>query len=231
MEADSFARARSSCLGIRDPDSRGDCLVGVMEVWQRLEPGDCHAILSATSMGPAPELALWRDECMFQLAERLRAHGQLPAALDACLDSRWARECSWHLLQDEAEASLDQAPADAEARIQAFRQAPRLPDAAGQFWAIRMRAGAARGLPVSEGDCATLTAPEPCLQALGVTVASMLDARLRAGALDACALRAEPGAILGPDVAWTPGPLVDAEVARWASQRCPALRPQGSSPP
>ncbi|MCK6502324.1 hypothetical protein L6R53_02815 [Myxococcota bacterium] len=232
VEARSYATARASCRRIEDPDSRGDCLVGVMEVWQRLDAAGCHEILApaGAGAGAAPELAVWRDECMFQLAERQRAHGDLPTALRTCLDSRWARECSWHLLQDEAEASLDEPAAVAEARIRAFRDAPRLPDASLQFWIIRARAGAARGRPVSEADCAALAAPAPCREALGVTVRSMLDARLRAEGTSGCAHVVQTAATLS-GVAWLPGPLVDAEVARWASARCPTSGAERSGPP
>lgn len=229
-QSDSFEQAGQECRAIVDVDSRGDCLVGVMEVWRHLDPQDCLAMTEGVGGRGPPQMALWRDECMFQLAERLRAHGDLEGALVACQETRWARQCAWHLVQDEAEASLDEAPPVAEARIARFEGAQRLPDAALQFWTIRQRAAAARGTRLSEQDCAALVSPAPCQQALRVSVRTMLDARLRADAGATCGPADAPDDTVGFDTAWMSGPIVDALVAEWASERCPAPAAEHPAP-
>lgn len=225
-QAASYDDARRLCDRIRDPGTRGDCQVASMESWGRLDPAECVALAQG-----APELALWRDECMFQLAERLRAAGDLDGALAACVDTRFARQCAWHLVQDEAEASLDEPPPRAEQRLSRFSGIQRLPDAPMQFWLVRFRAAAAAGTPPAETVCAGLSAPEPCYDALGRSVRLVLDARHRADRVGACGSLSEDGAKLDMRPSWSPGPRANAYVDQWRAQRCRVDAPLPLSDP
>lgn len=224
-EAEDWPEARSLCLGIRDPSSRGDCLVAGMERFSTLDPEECRALQK-----DEPEMAVWRDECMFQLAERLRGLGRFDEAMVACLDTRFARECFWHLVQDEAEASLDEAGPVAEARIARFRAAGPIPDAALQFWAARFRAEAEAGRVPGEEICTTLQDPAPCHEGLRRFVRSRLDGQLRLDALRACAATAQGPGSVPVAFGWVPGPVADASVARWHERHC-AQEPVEGRPP
>ena len=202
-------------MRIRDPATRGDCEVATMERWESLDANDCRAI----AQGP-PELVLWRDECMFQLAERLRAAGELDRALETCMDTRFSRQCSWHLVQDEAEASLAEAPTVAEARIARFAQAGRIPDAALQFWSIRLRSSAAAGALPDEAACAGLADPAPCQEAVRRYVRLVLDTRLRGDRALACGqVEAASGTVMQRP-AWADGPLAAAAALEWHVAHC-----------
>ena len=213
--SETFLEARELCLRIRDPASRGDCEVAVMERWQRLNVDDCRTI----ARGP-PELSLWRDECMFQLAERMRARGDLDRALETCLDTRFARQCSWHLVQDEAEASLDEAPAVAERRIARFVAARRIPDAPVQFWAIRFRTAAAAGRLPDEAICNELAQPAPCRDAVESYVRTVLDAWLRGDPNLACGRVAPSSDTVELRPAWVEGPYATAAAVDWRALHC-----------
>ncbi|NOY28228.1 MAG: hypothetical protein GXP62_20385 [Oligoflexia bacterium] len=216
-QASSYEQARDLCRRIRQPTSRGDCGVAVEEAWDRLDPDECHDL----AQGP-PELALWRDECMFQLAERRRRAGDLDGALTACVDTRFSRRCAWHLIQDEAEASLDETPSTAELRLARFVKVRRLPDAPLQFWLIRFRTALAKGTVLDEGVCQGLASPSPCYQALDRATRVVLDAWLRVRPERACAVDG-PGSGAGGagiSASWTPGPRINAFIGQWQNERC-----------
>ncbi|RME22927.1 MAG: hypothetical protein D6798_14595 [Deltaproteobacteria bacterium] len=214
-EDDRYERARAHCARIIDVDARGDCLVAIMERFDRLDAGECLALAEAE-----PELALWRDECVFQLAERLRARQRIEDALRLCLETRFSRECSWHLVRDEAEASIDEAPAIAELRLARFTGARRLPDAGLQFWMIRFRAQAARGVLPDERVCGQIVEPEACIEAFRRHIRQSLATLQRVHEDRACADDADVPDTLSPEPGWADGPIARATVAGWRARHC-----------
>ncbi len=221
--APTYEAARAACDAIGEADSRGDCQMAVMERFERLQWADCETV----------ERGLWVDECYFQMAERQRASGDLAGALRICENIRFARFCVWHLLQDEVEASLDEAPAVAEARLLPFVGSRALPDAAVQLWVIRFREAAGHGRVLDEADCATLQAPEPCQRAVNAHVRTILDSVSRSQRERLCAQELGKRAFVGTSPAWRLGPLTTAAESRWVFERCgaeaPAPPPQGEA--
>lgn len=221
-QARSYERARSACVGIVAPHARGDCLVAAMERFGTLDAEECRAVQQAE-----PSMSLWRDECMFQLAERQRARGNVDGALQLCLDTRFSRECAWHLVQDEAEASLSEDPTLAELRLARFDGAQRIPDAPLQFWTIRYRTQAAAGETPDEATCLELSNPGPCHEALRRHVRLVLDARLRSDPDMPCRPAAEQAATVSTGAAWVHGPVAAGAVLDWQHRHCgPTQEPQ-----
>ncbi|MCB9777464.1 MAG: hypothetical protein H6742_02745 [Alphaproteobacteria bacterium] len=223
-DAPDFDRARESCLGIRASMSRGDCLVAAMERFDRLEAVDCDAMRA-----DEPALALWRDECRFLLAERQRGAGALLEAVDTCQSTRFHRQCLWHLVQDEAEASLDESPLQAEARLGIFAGAHRIPDAAVQFWTIRTRTRAAKGVPPDERDCDSLADRESCIEGVRRYIRLTLDTRARHLDTSGCDEEHDVSGTLSGRRAWVDGPAARDTVRRWWELRCRAPAPSGGS--
>ncbi len=214
-ESGSYEAAREDCAAIVDVHSRGDCLVAVMEQWDQLDVGECHALAQAE-----PGMAVWRDECVFQLAERMRARGRIDDALALCVDTRFARECAWHLVQDEAEASVTEHPEVAELRLSRFADAHRVPDAALQFWMIRFRAQAAADIVPDATACTYLERPEPCLEAFRRHVRLLLDAQARKHRERVCSPPDAGAATVEPLTGWVDGPVAAATVADWRARNC-----------
>lgn len=217
-EASTYERARSACDEIVSVSSRGDCQVAIIERFQLFELPECERIL-----GMDPASALWRDECVFIVAEGLRKAGDLEPALEACVQTRFARQCAWHLIEDEANASLKEEPPVAEGRIARLARARPVPDAAMQFWRIRFRSASSSGTLPDEAVCATLASPAPCLQAFDRHVIELLEARRSRDPGRAC----PPDGLAGDTLseAWTPGPRADQLVADWRRDRCPKSAP------
>lgn len=208
-EAD-FSSARGLCRDIRVEATRDDCLLAVLESHQRLSDADCSEIRDQK----------WYAECLFQLAERQSAGGDLALGLSTCDRSRFARSCTWHLLQDQVEATLDLSPAEAEPRIDLFKGVRTLPDAPEQFWLTRFRELSGAGRPVDEADCDGLRDPEACRIAVASHVRRALEALGRASLHTVC--DAEPGqrATTKGRPAWVAGPIASAEEARWVATHC-----------
>ncbi len=220
--APDFPRAWSACGEIRDPGHRGDCQASVTERFDRRSAADCDQI----------DHAVWADECRFLLAERLGAAGDLDGALTACVASRFRRHCTWHLLEDAVEASIDRPDAAAEAELERFYQRKALADAAFQFWRIRHRLKNARGEALDERDCGGLRFPSDCTRALHMHVQVMLDELARGGTARVCGLPDGRRIMLATGPALVDGPLVAHAEADWVGRRCgggaPALRPAGA---
>lgn len=207
---ETFEQADGLCRRIVDDDGRGDCLMAIFERYDRLQPSDCGSI----------DMGIWRDECMFQLAERQRAAGELATAIQTCHENRFGRNCAWHLLQDEAEASLDDAPVDAEKRIAPFSASRRLPDAGRQFWTIRFRELGARGTTLDEALCDGLAEPSSCREAVAVHVRTILDATGRTNRARTCAAAPGRRATIKGNPAWLAGPVTLAAEADWVGRWC-----------
>ena len=211
-EAADYESATAMCAGIGDLGLRGDCKVGAMERHGVLEEAECDAVQSD----------LWQDECRFLLAERLRASGDLTLAIDTCNRTRFARKCAWHLVQDEAQASVDEAPAVAEARIAPFLVSRPVPDAGLQFWIIRFREQAAAGQQIDERVCDEVVDRQTCVEGFFRHLASVLDALGRARLDEMCAAEVGARATTGGQTAWAEGPLARSAESRWAGTHCPA---------
>lgn len=211
----TFARAWESCGGITAPPDRGDCQAAVTERFDRREAGDCEQI----------EHAVWKDECRFLLAERLGQAGELDGALAACLSSRFRRHCTWHLIEDAVEATLDHSDAAAEQALEPFFARRAMPDAAFQFWRVRHRLKNAEGVSLSEEDCEGLRFRDDCRRALHLHVQTLLDELARSGADRVCATPAGRRIMLGTEPALRPGPLVEDAEREWVARRCARAAP------
>lgn len=214
----TFPVAWQTCAGIVALPDRGDCQAAVTERFDRREPADCEQI----------EHAVWRDECRFLLAERLGQAGELDGALAACLSSRFRRHCTWHLIEDAVELTLDQPDATAEQALEPFFARKAMPDAAFQFWRVRHRLKNAAGTPLSETDCEGLRFRDDCRRALHLHVQTLLDELARGGAERVCAAPAGRRIMLGSTPALGPGPLVEDAEQEWVARRC---APAPSAPP
>jgi len=211
--ASSYEEARDACDRVQRVDSRGDCQVAIVERFERYELAECERIL-----GMEPRTAMWRDECVFIVAEGLRQRGELGPALEACVQTRFARQCAWHLVEDEANASLAEEPPVAELRIERFRAARPIPDAAMQFWRIRFRSAAGQGQPPDERVCASLQAATPCLEAFDRGLIELLEARRARDPQQVCPPAGAAGDTM--DIAWARGPRADLLLESWRRDRC-----------
>lgn len=210
-QAPSFEEAARACENIGAPISRDDCRFAAIEAWQRLDPDACETL----------DLPIWRDGCLFQVSARLGAAGDLDAALAVCAELRSPRWCTFQLLDGAVEASLDEPPAVAEARIESFVHVPSLSDAPLQFWTLRLRADAKRGHPIDPRVCDAVRQPVPCAMAVNMALRKHMDALSRRDAALGCAVAR--GEVSYPGTA----PWVDCEPLRsflgaWVSKRCDA---------
>lgn len=206
-EAQDPASAARLCRTIAAEALRGDCLVAVMERWALLDPEGCTEI----------EDPLWRDECRFTLSERLWAAERHAEGLALCQQTRFARQCGYHLLQREVEAAADIGdPRAAEARLIPFGTTDtRVPDAPLLFWSLWFRRQARLERPIHEQDCADLQRPRACLRGMERYLHEILSAQTRAG----------EGCEAPLPKTWVEGPHLQASVARWKTQRCPPTLP------
>lgn len=209
-ETKDFDAAANLCRQIRPPLVRDDCLLAVIEAHDRLSEQDCAEITEAK----------WSSECLFQLAERQSHAGDLQLGLRTCERSTFGRACSWHLLQDEVQASMEERPSVAEDRIADFRGARLIPDAPFQFWLTRFREGAALGRTVDEADCDELKDADPCRKAVEDHVRRSLELQWRASRKSVC--EAAPGqrAMSHGKPAWVSGHIAAEAEARWVNERC-----------
>ena len=215
-EAADYAEAKALCLSLEDQSLRADCQVSAMEAWDVVDEAECKDV-------SAP---VWFDECLFLLAERQRISVDLDTAIDTCNRTRFARKCAWHLVQDEAQASLEEPPAQAELRLAPFVVSRPVPDAAEQFWFIRFQELAAAKEPVTELDCQGLKDPVACQAGIQRYVRMVLDALGRHQLEKVC--QGEPGerAKRGGEPAWYDGPIAHQEEASWVDGHC-TRRPVG----
>ena len=207
-----FEAATTHCARIEDSDLQGDCRVAVMEIWSRLDPADCD------QMGES----LWRDECLFLLGERHWRAGDLKLGLETCEQTRFRRNCGWHLIQDEVQASLEMSAIEAEERIIPLADSKSIPDAALQFWVIRFTEQAGNGRIIDEQECDGLSHPEPCRSAIERRIKKVLDSAGRKQLDRVCEAKPGERATLRRQPAWRSGPLSLAVEQEWVDQHCGA---------
>lgn len=152
----SLDRALRGCGRLAVENDRGDCLSAAMETRAVLEPDACEVI----------DVAHWRDECVFLAAERLRADGQIDRAIAACQDTRFGRECTFHLIRDEAEHRAALTASEAERGLAQFSDNERAPDAPRIFWQEWFEARTELELASSPADCQGLETQDGCQEGL-----------------------------------------------------------------
>lgn len=224
-DATDHASAKQMCAEIGELRLRSDCQVAAMERWGGLAEAECLEVSDP----------VWADECRFQLAERLRVAGDLAGGIDACHRTRFRRQCSWHLLQDEAQDSVDETPAEAQRRLRPFAASNPLPDAGRHFWAIRMQEQNGAGRSADETDCDQVADSQSCTIAFERHVHRTLDALGRANLAKVCGAETGQRAFTREVPTWLPGPLATAAERRWVDARCtqgePMKRPPGPGGP
>ncbi|MCB9758241.1 MAG: hypothetical protein H6739_00235 [Alphaproteobacteria bacterium] len=176
----SLERAVALCEGMATPERAGECAVAAIEA---------RGALSAAACAQVPA-GLWREECLFLTAEAVLADGHLEAAMAGCRDTRFARECSFHLIRAEAQAAALLDPAEAAAQLASLPVTVVAPDAARLFWREWLRARQSAGRSVDPAACRALPDPAPCDAALMELWLAAISAMPRDRF---CALRAEVG--------------------------------------
>lgn len=118
-----LSKAVRGCEQISGQDAQGDCLSAAIALREGTRLEDCQSISSER----------WRNECVFVLAERMGAE-DVDGAIALCAESRFVRECLFHLIQDKAQAVGELEPVQAQRAIEPFSGVKRVPDAATLFW-------------------------------------------------------------------------------------------------
>jgi hypothetical protein len=148
----SLSSALAGCQGIQAQDAQGDCMTAALELREGTGLKDCEQI----------ESERWRNECIFVLAER-QSTSDLPGAVALCEQSRYARECLFHLIRDVAQTKTDLAADQAEGFIEPFVGVTRVPDSAALFWKEWVRYKVrTMDQAVPEGLCEGLVDVESC---------------------------------------------------------------------
>lgn len=143
------------CAQLGDTDAAGLCALSVMERGAGLQGEDCLTLTQP----------LWADECRFRLAEKQAERGDLNGGIHTCMGTRFGRECSFHLVRAQAQASAAESAVQAAARLPSVSGSVFTPDYARLFWRERFRAAQGAGRPADAGDCAAAAQPQPCLDA------------------------------------------------------------------
>jgi hypothetical protein len=212
VQTQDYEAAAALCARIRNTSLAGDCQVALMERAARIAPMDCATIGSD----------LWRDECVFLLAERLWRQGEHAEGLSTCRQTRFARACTWHLIQDEAEAAAGEDALTAERRLMAFSDSGVAPDAALQFWKLWLRARLTAGSPISAALCEGLSDVRSCREAVGRTIHELLEASGRQDPTTLCAAPEGQRVSVSQGPAWVSDELTLAAERQWVARHCAA---------
>lgn len=207
LKAPDFEGAQALCLGVRELHSRGDCLATVGGLFDRKMMEDCSVF---------PE-GLWKNECAFQTAERLWRAQQPEDAMQGCLQTGFARECSFHLIQAASRSRVGRSPAEAAEPLVLLRQMTWTPDVESLYWRSWWRESMAKGQALDPTGC---TEPACELAALDM-LNEILDLRHRANPAYCDTLK--KSITDGRDVSggsWRRGDQVDAWLAHWMGRRC-----------
>lgn len=216
LAAPDWSAAAAGC-GTLDGDMREDCLVAAMDRHDVKDRGACDALSAG----------VWRDECLFRLAERVAADGDVAGGAAACHAMRYARECSFHLVRNAARTVLTEPVASAAPALAPWRTALHsAPDAARLFWRTYFREGMGK-TPADPTDCLD----EDCRSGAREAVYTALQAMSRAdgfcdGEGDAAAL-AVVGKGEGRREMWADTPLTSAWVREWRDVECNRRRDPG----
>lgn len=196
LSTSDWETARASCAALTATTARPDCLLAAMERLDRLERADCALV----------EDPLWADECVFLFAERAARAGDLNQAFDACNETRFRRECSYHLIREAARAVLEVPAAEAAGRIAPYTSLPGAPDAPKLFWRAWHRERLAEHIPLDPGACGT---DAVCVAAARETLLTTLSAMSTGRAEGLCGEPEPTGVTPSGRVTW-----VDSETTR-----------------
>ena len=128
----------------------GDCMTAAMEA--RGEEGSCDVVTDP----------VWRDECLFLEGERLRKQGKVEEAFRACEQTRFGRECSYHIVRDEARAVVNEPIEAAEEHFNSLPWGKRVPDSDSMFWESWFTHRRYLEMPVDRRSCDALKRRTPC---------------------------------------------------------------------
>lgn len=194
---------------------RDECLVGQAE---RFSAGAvaCEAVVDAR----------WNGECRFQLAERLVRTGEAAEAMELCVATPFARECSYHLLREAARGVILQPPAEAAAALDAWRSMPGAADSPRLFWKAYFRER--RGADLD--DDPTTCPDDVCRRGARETYFESVRALYKSDRAAFCA--APPTTISG----WVDTPETAEWLATWTRDTCARdagslLAPRAIPPP
>jgi hypothetical protein len=211
LGADDHAQAAAACAQLGGVT--GDrCRVDVAARHNRLDGAHCEPVSDP----------LWRDECAFQLAERLAVVGRPEEAVALCSGTRFARECSYHLLREVARGVLGK-PTEAAAALGAWEGMIPERDVARLFWKAWLREGRAAGAELNPEVCPDAA----CEAAARETLFESLRGQHRANREGFCA------SVAPPPPGWEETALVREWTTRWASDACArdASAPARAIPP
>ena len=187
-------------LGCSKLDAMRDvCLTQSMEKHRRLDPDDCGLVG-----------AVAQDECRFLYAERQAQAGNADEAMRACTTTRFARECSYHLLREAVRPFASGSPAGAASALVPWREMPAARDAGRLFWKAYFREHLALGLDADPSGCPDQT----CENAARETLFSTLNVRAVTEAATLCTT------VPVVPRRWASTPEVVQWMDRWTEREC-----------
>lgn len=221
LAAPSWEAARGECEALPPGENREDCLVGAMEALDRHERADCDAL----SPG------MWRDECIFLYAEREQRAGDLPSAFAACEETRFARECSYHLIRTAAHAVVDASIGEVAAAVEPYRVLKAAPDAPALLWKAWVQERSKRGDTLDAGPCPD----DLCRDAVREVLFQRLNGLFLADPATWCVVN-DGGLPTAPKtgsgaVAWADTPEMQELATRWLRGNCARWRDRGGRRP
>jgi len=221
LHAATVAEGLATCAQMSTENARGDCSIPVLERHGALSGAQCDRI----------EAPIWRDECHFLLAEQEILGGEVVGALARCGQTRFARNCGWHLVRTSVQASLDEAPDTLEPRLAPFRTAAALPDGERLFWFIRLMEHMGRGVAIDPATCGGIPSAAACLEGAERAIHDLLGTAARRDPKGFCA--AEPGTRVRQrgELPWVDSAETRATEARFVALRCAISRPGGPGSP
>lgn len=197
------------------PGLRAECVAVV---------ADAHATLDRSVCDGLPG-GVWHDECIFQYAERAAKAGQLPDAIAACNDTRFGRECSFHLLRDAAEAMWEDPMEKVTAFVKTWPSMDRAPDAGRLFWRTWHRKRLVERLPVDPTGCPN----DDCLLGARDVIYQSLNGVAKARGADFC-LNPPFDGWVGEREMWAYNDTTHAWFQEWATTECMRREHVGDKP-
>ncbi len=225
LTTDDWGSARSSCEALTSATARPDCLLAAMERLGRLDRDDCAIVADP----------LWNDECVFLYAERAARAGDLADAFSACGQTRFRRECSYHLIREAARTVLDRPATEAGSRIAPYTTLPGAPDAPKLFWRAWHRERLAAQIPIDPAACG---ADAVCVHGARETILVTLTAMSTSRPEGLCGVPEPTGTTPSGRVTWVDTDLTRDWVHRFVHNDCmrresgpPAGSPNPEVPP
>lgn len=187
------------------PGLRAECVAVVADAHATLDRSVCDALPGG----------LWHDECLFQYAERAAKADKLPDAIAACNDTRFGRECSFHLLRDAAEAMWSDPMDKVTGFVKTWPSMERAPDAGRLFWRTWHRKRLVERLPVDPTGCPG----DDCLLGARDVIYQSLNGVAKARGPDFC-LNPPFDGWVGEREMWVHNATTSAWFQEWATTEC-----------